>query len=171
MSKKAALHLWGIEARSAGPRGKNIHLNSAPEWGQRRRPRQQCLLYPSGHFSCLLIPGLLHLVSLWARVWSGRGTERTRAQKRVWGGAIRSRARTRTVVIWVPARMINETFWGQRKFLFCWGPEDQGSRAGCIYRSLEGSGCRVHVPFPFVPSRSSHDLGVFPLELGFWYLE
>lgn len=42
--------------------------------------------------------------------------------------------------------MINETFWGPRKFLFCWGPEDQGSRAGCIYRSLEGSGCRVHVP-------------------------
>lgn len=59
------------------------------------------------------------------------------------GGAIHSRARTRGVVIRVPTRMINETFWGPRKFLFCWGPEDQGSRAGCIYRSLEGSGCRV----------------------------
>lgn len=70
---------------------------------------------------------------------------RTREQK--WGALIHSRARTRSVVIRVPMRMINEAFWGPRKFLFCWGPEEQGSRAGRICRRLEGSGFGGPAPF------------------------
>lgn len=88
------------------------------------------------------------------------------------GGAMHSRARTSGVVIRVPSRMINEAFWGPRKFLFCRGPQDQGQGLGAFPRVWKGvhAGLVSHFAV-FVPSRSSHDQGVSPSELGFWYLE
>lgn len=95
-----------------------------------------------------------------ARVWSGRGPGSTRKQK--WGGPpIHSRARPRSVVIRIPRRMINEAFWGPGRFLFCWGPEDRGSRAGSLAGGWEGVDSGV-LPslLACVPSRSSHHSGI-----------
>lgn len=52
----------------------------------------------------------------------GRGVEREGRREdggQKWGAPIHSQAGTRSVVVWVPMRMINEAFQGQRKFLSC----------------------------------------------------
>lgn len=66
---------------------------------------------------------------LMARVWSGRGTRRTRS-----------------VVIRVLTRMINEAFWGPRKFLFCWGPEEQGINGWVHLPKLILGSCPIFLP-------------------------
>lgn len=90
------------------------------------------------------------------------------------GPPIHSRARTRSVVIRVPTRMINEAFWGLGKFLFCWGPMIGGQGLGAFARCWKGVDLGVGV-VPYLlacmPSRSSHYSGIFPSELGFQRLD
>lgn len=148
MSTEASLHLWGIEPRSAGPRGKiSIWIRPLNGGSGGGNCNSASFIHSATSPACSFL-GCCTLSP------NGKGVEREgngeNKGAEVGGPPIHSGARTRSVVIRVPTRMINEALWGPRKFVFCWGPEEWGSIAGCICRRLEGSGfggsCPIFLP-------------------------